>query len=406
MLDTFKIKKDFPIFNKIPDLIYLDSTATSLKPQSVIDAEDAYYKEYSANIFRGVYKISEKATQKYEDSRLAVAQFINAKSSDEIIFTRNTTESINLVAYSWGRTNIQKNDEIVTTILEHHSNFVPWQVLAMENNAVLKVIDVDNNGVLETDTLEQIITKKTKILTLTHISNVLGTILPIKKIIYQAKQINPHIVVLVDGAQAVPHIKIDVQDLGCDFYAFSGHKMLGPTGVGVLWGKSELLNAMPPFLFGGEMIREVHLDNTNYASIPHKFEAGTPHIAGVIGLKAAINYLQVTGLNNIHDHESELAQIAIKQLTYAFKDDVHILGTDNNRSGIVAFKFGKAHAHDVAQILDENNICVRAGHHCAMPLHERLAIQASVRASFYLYNSVEDIEQLILGLQQVKKILM
>lgn len=404
MIDTKIIKSDFPIFNNHPELVYLDSTATSLKPKSVIEAEDDYYKNYSANIFRGVYKISEKATQEYESSRSTVAQFINAYSADEIIFTRNTTESINLVAYAWGRMNIEKGNEIVTTIMEHHSNFVPWQQLAFENRADLKIIDIDENGLLNYEPIDKIITKKTKILVVAHISNVLGTINPIKKIIAQAKRINPQLIVLVDGAQAVPHMKVDVRDLGCDFYAFSSHKMFGPTGIGVLWGKKELLQTIDPFMFGGEMIKEVRFDETTFADTPHKFEAGTPHIAGAIGLKAAIKYMQKFNMKDIQEHEMALAKECMEQLKNEFTDDIMFLGPKYNRAGIISFTFGKIHAHDVAQILDEDNICVRAGHHCAMPLHHRLNISSSVRVSFYVYNMKEDINKLIISLKKAKQI--
>lgn len=403
---NFKItKSDFPIFKNNPNLVYLDSTATSLKPQSVIKAENKYYQNYSANIFRGVYKISEKATYEYETSRVTVAQFINAYSKDEIVFTRNTTESINLVAYAWGRLNIEKDDEVVTTIMEHHSNFIPWQQLAFENQADFKIIDIDENGQLNYEPIDKIITKKTKLLAIAHISNVLGTINPIKKIIAQAKKINPQVIIFVDGAQAVPHMKVDVRDLGCDFYAFSSHKMLGPTGVGVLWGKKELLNEMSPFMYGGEMIKEVTLNETIFADSPHRFEAGTPNIAGVIGLKAAIEYLNKFNLKVIHEYEMSLAEKCILQLESEFAKEIIIYGPKNERAGIVSFTFGQIHAHDIAQILDEDNICVRAGHHCAMPLHDRLQVHATVRASFYIYNTEEDINKLILSLKRVKKIL-
>jgi len=409
------IKKDFPIFKTHPELVYLDSGATSLKPQPVIDAIGAYYSRYSANIHRGLYTISEKASAEYEETRSVVASFINAPSPNEIIFTRGTTEGINLVASTVG---IDANDaidpdaEIVTTVMEHHANFVPWQQLAFNTGADFKVIDIGNNYELKNKTesvtinLSNSITKRTKIFALTLVSNTLGTINPVKEIIVAAKKINPAIITVVDAAQAVPHLAIDVQDLGCDFLAFSAHKMLGPTGVGVLWGRKELLDAMPPYQFGGDMINEVSLEKTTYAKVPHRFEAGTPHIAGVIGLKTAIIYLKQVGLNTIAKHEHALASYAIDQLKQTFGDQIRIIGpTDmKQRTGIVSFTFDTIHAHDVSQILDENNIAVRAGHHCTMPLHTRLGIGASTRASFYLYNTKEDVEKLVRGLKKVKKV--
>lgn len=404
-MDISKIKKDFPIFQKNKDLVYLDSTATSLKPIEVIDSLVRYYKEYSANIYRGVYKISERATAEYEKTRTAVADFIHAKP-EEIIFTRNTTESINLVAYSLGRTIVEKGDEIITTIAEHHSNFVPWQQLAFENGADFKVIDIDENDNLLFDPLEKIITKKTKIVAFTHISNVLGVVNPVKAIVAKIKSINPRIIVVIDGAQAIPHLPVDVTDLDCDFYAFSSHKMLGPTGVGILWGKSEYLESMPPFNYGGEMIREVQIEKTVFKDSPQKFEAGTPHIAGVIALKEAVNYLKKLGLEAIHSHEQELVRYAVKTLQDEFKNDIHIVAPDHaQKSGIVSFTLRDYHPHDIAHILDESHICIRAGHHCAMPLHKRLKLLATARASFYLYNTKEDIDKLIQGLLKVKKVL-
>ncbi len=408
MLTVTDIKKDFPIFRSNPGLVYLDSTATSLKPKSVVDKMLEYYQDYSANVFRGIYRISERATLEYEKTREVVASFINAASSDEIVFTRNTTESLNLIAYSLGRTIIQKDDEIVTTVMEHHSNFVPWQQLAFENEAVFKVIDIHNSGRLKINenNIEEVVSKKSKILALTYVSNVLGVTNPIAQIIRMAKRINPKIIVVVDAAQAAPHRKVDVQALGCDFLAFSSHKMLGPTGVGVLWGKKEILELMPPFLYGGEMISTVSLEKTEFQTAPHKFEAGTPHIAGVIALKAAIYYLGKIGLLAIEKHEGELANYAIDRMKEEFGTDVRIIGDGlEGRGGIVTFTFSSYHPHDIAQILDEENIAIRAGHHCAMPLHTRLKIPSSGRASFYIYNDRNDVEKLIKGLEKVKAIL-
>jgi len=398
MLDTNKIKKDFPIFNNQPKLVYLDSTATSLKPQSVISKLVGYYSDYSANIFRGVYDMSEKATAEYEETRTVVKDFINAPLTEEIIFTRNATESINLFVNGI-KDIFKKGDEIVTTITEHHSNFVPWQQLAKNIQCSFKIISINEEGILEPQ-LTYEITKKTKILALTYVSNVLGTVNPIKTIIKEAKNINPHIIVLVDGAQAVPHLKVDVTDLGCDAFVFSSHKMLGPTGVGVLWVKKELLETFPPYQFGGDMIRSVAIEETQFADLPHRFEAGTPHIAGVIALKEASHYLQGIGLDAIHSYEVELAQICYDRLTEEFGTKIKIIGPQKRESGIVAFAVTGLHAHDVAQLLNEDHIAVRAGHHCAMPLHTKLGIEASVRASFYLYNTKEDVEKLIASLHK------
>jgi len=400
------LKKNFPILNSNPNLVYLDSTATSLKTKSVIDKLVEYYSQYSANIFPGVYKISEKATEEYEKTRQIVAGFINAKSENEIIFTRNTTESINLIAYSLGRKMVEKNDEVLTTIMEHHSNFVPWQVLANENGSVFKILDIDDKGYLTGD-LEKIITKKTKIFALAYISNVLGTINPIKEIVRIVKKINPRIITIVDAAQATPHLKVDVQDLGCDFLAFSSHKMLGPTGVGVLWGREELLKEMFPFNFGGEMISEVYLNKTVFKEPPHKFEAGTPSIGEVIAFKEAIKYLMSVGMDKVREHEKNLTLQCFKTLKSEFGKKIKIFGPEdvNDRGGVIAFSFKGYHPHDIASILDEQGICVRAGHHCAMPLHNRLKADATVRASFYIYNDEKDIDKLLEGLKRVEKIL-
>lgn len=402
-------RNDFPLLKQKINgkrVVYLDSAAMALKPQSVISAVGKYYKEYTANVFRGVYRLSEKATQEYEETRKKIARFINAKSEKEVIYVRNATEAINLIAYAWGRLNINREDEIVTTIMEHHSNFVPWQQLCIENGATLKVVDIDNNGKLEMANckLENIVSKKTKLLTITYVSNALGTINPVKKITTAAKKINPKIVVLVDAAQAVPHLKVDVTDLGCDFLTFSGQKMLGPTGAGALWGKMEILESMFPFMLGGEMIRTVSLDKTTFMPPPHKFEAGTPHIAGVIGLGAAVDYLSNYGIDKVQAHERKLTRYALKKLAEIKGLTIYGPKDSKVRSGAIIFNIKDVHAHDVAQILDEDNIYVRAGHHCTMPLHDRLGIPASVRATFYIYNTKEDIDMLVKGTHRVKKI--
>lgn len=420
------IRSLFPIYGNQPNLVYLDSTATSLKPKSVVDKIREYYEEYSANVFRGIYPMSEKATMEFEETRTIVSGFINANSSNEIVFTRNATESLNLLAYSLGRKILESGDEIVTTIMEHHSNFVPWQVLTSEVGAVFKIIDIDEEGYLnlginnikdqksnikninqKLKVLDQIITKKTKILALTYVSNVLGTINPIKEIVTQVKKINPKIIVIIDAAQAAPHLKIDVKDLGADFIVFSSHKMLGPTGVGVLWGKEKLLKEMYPFMYGGDMISEVYIDKTIYKDPPHKFEAGTPAIGEIIAFKEAIKFLNEVGMEKISEHEKKLTRIAIDRLTSTFGGEIKIYGPRNvdDHNGIVSFSFGKYHPHDISQILADNGICVRAGHHCAMPLHTRLKLPATVRASFYIYNDEKDVERLVEGLKEVKKIL-
>jgi len=407
MIDIANIKKQFPIFQNQPNLIYLDSTATSLKPKTVIDKLKEYYEEYSANVFRGIYPMSEKATSEFEETRTIVAKFINTYKPEEVVFTRNATESLNLIAYSLGRKIVEPGDEIVTTIMEHHSNFVPWQVLAGESGAVLKIVDIDNQGYLKSN-WKEVITKKTKILTLTYVSNVLGIINPVKEIISEVKKINPKIIVIIDAAQAIPHIKVDVQDLAADFIVFSSHKMLGPTGVGVLWGKESILKEMYPFMYGGDMIDEVYIDRTTYKSPPHKFEAGTPAIGEIIAFKEAINFLNKIGMDNVRKHEEKLTDLAIKELINNFGNSIQIFGPKNikDKGGIISFSFGKFHPHDIAQILADEGICVRAGHHCAMPLHTRLNVPATVRASFYIYNDEEDVKKMVEGLKKVQKILL
>ena len=383
-----KIKSDFPIFkrliNKKP-IIYLDSTASSLKPKEVIDAISAYYTEYSVNIFRGVYALSEEATEAYGNARESVSKFIGA-ALDEVVFVRNATESMNLVANTWGEEHIKEGTSVVTTVMEHHANIVPWQVQTKKHGAELRIIDIDEEGDLKLENLDKLIDKKTVLLAITHMSNVLGTINPVKDLIKKAKSINPNIVVLVDAAQSVPHMKVDVADLGCDFLVFSGHKMLGPTGTGILWGKLHLFEEMPPYQYGGDMIKEVGLYSSTYKNPPHKFEAGTPHIAGGIGLGAAVAYLTKIGMENIRQHEIEITRYALNKLNEI--DGIKIFGPKKaqDKGGVIAFVMEGIHPHDLAQILNEDNICVRSGHHCAMPLHKKLGLIASTRASFYIYN--------------------
>lgn len=401
-----QLKSDFPIFKKNSGLIYLDSAATAPKPQIVIDAMSAYYADYSANIKRGIYSISEKATEEYEKAREIVSEFIGA-DTNEIIFTRNTTEALNLIMYSLGTNIVGKDDEVVVSIMEHHSNFVPWQQLCLNTGAAFKIIDIDKNYHLAIDnnSLNTVITRRTKILALTHVSNVLGVVNPIKEIVASAKKINPEIIVIVDGAQAVPHMKVDVKELGCDFYAFSGHKMLGPTGVGVLWGKKKILDDMDPFLFGGEMISEVRIDGTQFADVPEKFEAGTPAIAEVIGLGGAVRYLQSVGLQNIHNHELALVKLYKDKLTLALGADVTFYGPMIPEAGILSFSIEGLHPHDIASVLNEDSIAVRAGHHCAMQLHASLELTGTTRISLGIYNSEDEVNIVVASLAKAVHLL-
>ena len=403
-----RIKKDFPIFNKHPDLVYLDSTATALKPRAVIAAVNNYYENYSANVFRGLYPTAEKTTAIFEKVREQTARFLNAQQNEEIIFVRNTTEALNLIAYSLGRQIITKGSEIVVSLVEHHSNFVPWQQLALENEAVLKVLEPDEHGLipLEKDkVIDGVINKNTKIVALYYISNVLGTINPLAKIIKQIKKKNPDTIVIVDAAQAAPSIKIDVQALGCDFLAFSGHKMMGPTGIGILWGKQTLLEQMYPFLFGGEMISEVYLKKTVFQKPPLRFEAGTPDIAGVFGLGAAITYLSQLSFPDLLKHEQRLWKLTWQELKN--NPNIVLLGPEKveNRTGILSFWHKKIHAHDLAQIMSDDQVCIRTGHHCAMPLHQYLKIPASARLSYYLYNTGQDVKSFMQALSRAEKML-
>lgn len=398
------IREDFPILQQTVNgkpLIYLDSTATSQKPEAVIRVMDEYYRKYNANVHRGVYSLAEEATARYEDARKKVQKFINAKSYREVIYTRNATEAINLVAYAWGRQNIHEGDEIVSTLIEHHSNIVPWQLLAKEKNAKLNFIGVDDQARLRLEDIEKVITPKTKLVAATMMSNVAGTITPIQQIIERAHAVGA--VVLVDGAQGVPHMPVDVQALDVDFLAFSGHKMLGPF-VGILYGKRALLEAMNPFLGGGDMIREVHLEESKWNELPYKFEAGTPAIVEGIGLGAAVDYLNALGMENVREHERELTVYALDKIGSV--DGIRIVGpkSADERGGVVAFDVPGVHPHDVAQIFDREGICVRAGHHCAMPLHEHYGLAATTRASFYVYNIPDEIDKLVETLGKVREI--
>jgi len=403
-LDVWAVRRDFPILHQEVNghpLVYLDNAASSQKPLRVIEAIDAYYRRYNANVHRGIHKLSEEATTAYEDARRKVARFINARTPKEVIFTRNTTESINLVAYSWGRANIREGDEILLTQMEHHSNLVPWQLLAQEKGARLRFIPVTDDGLLDLDAMDELITERTRLVSVVHMSNVLGTINPVEEIIHRAHEAGA--LVLLDGAQSVPHLKVDVQALDCDFLAFSGHKMCGPTGIGVLYGKRELLEAMPPFLGGGDMIREVYLERSTWNSLPWKFEAGTPSIAQGIGLGYAVDYLTEIGMDAIHAHEQEVAAYALSRLSEI--PGITIYGPPVKlRGGVVSFNLEGVHPHDMATILDAEGVAIRAGHHCAQPLMRRLGVVATARASFYLYNTCEEVDALVRAVEKARQV--
>ncbi len=395
-------RKDFPILQQQVNgkpLVYLDNAATSQKPLHVIDALDNYYREYNSNVHRGIHTLSEKATAVYEEARVKVAQFINAPDSKEVIFTRNTTESINLVAYGWARKFMQPGDVVLTTEMEHHSNLVPWHILKQQHGVELRFIPVTEQGTLDLTNLDALL-DGVKLVTFMHVSNVLGTINPIKQLTQAAH--NGGAVVLVDAAQSVPNMPVDVQDLGVDFLAFSSHKMCGPTGLGVLWGKAELLDAMDPFMGGGDMIYEVYLDRSNYADLPHKFEAGTPSIAEGIGLGAAVDYLGEIGMDKIAAYEHDLTQIALEKLRDI--DGLRIYGEADERVGAISFTLAGVHPHDLSTILDSEGVAIRAGHHCAQPLMRRYDIAATARASLYFYNTPEDIDALVTALNKAKEI--
>lgn len=403
-MDINKIKTDFPILNREvrpgTRLVYLDSTATAQKPSIVIDSMKEYYEMNNANIHRGIHQLAEEATSMYELAREKIARFIHARSIKEIIFTRNATESINLVAQTWGRKFLQAGDLVILTEMEHHSNLVPWQMLAAEKNLELDFIPVTQNGELDLSTYDQLLEKNPKLVAFTHMSNVLGTINPAKEMIQKAHDAGA--LVLIDGAQSVPHFSVDVTDLNADFYVFSAHKMVGPTGIGILYGKEKLLAEMPPFLGGGDMIKKVQLRSFKANDLPHKFEAGTPAIAEAVGFGKAVDYLSAIGMENIAAHEKDITQYALKKLQDIENLKVFCPNV-TDRGGVISFEFGIVHPHDVAQVLDHYGIAVRAGHHCAMPLHEKFGIPATSRASFYLYNNYEDVDLLVIGLQHVNE---
>jgi len=404
-LDVAKVRADFPILQRrVHDkpLVFLDSAASSQKPTCVIEAMNDYYRRTHANVHRGVHTLSEEATALYEGARKKIAKFINARSSREIIYTRNTTESINLVAFTWGRANLKAGDEILLTESEHHSNIVPWQMVAKEKGAVVRYIPVDAKGYLDTAALDTLLTPQTKLVGLASMSNVLGTILPIKDVIDRAHAVGA--LALIDGAQGVPHLPTDVQALDCDFLAFSGHKMCGPTGIGVLWGKRDLLEEMPPFMGGGDMIRKVTFEGAAWNELPWKFEAGTPAIAEAIGLGVAVDYLSALGMEAVRAHERETIAYALERLSEI--PGLTLIGPDDpdRRGGVATFTLDNIHPHDLADILDREGIAIRAGHHCAQPLHQKLGIVASSRASFYIYTQREEIDRLVAGLYKAKAI--
>lgn len=404
MIDIQKIRADFPILaqeiNEKP-LAYLDNVATSQKPKQVIEALTHYYEFDNANVHRGVHTLAARATDAYESARGKVAKFIHAREVAEIIFTRGTTSAINLVVDSYAEANIEAGDEIVISYLEHHSNLIPWQQLAKRKGAVLKYIELEEDGTISVEQAKKTIGEKTKIVALAHVSNVLGTITPIKEIAAIAHQFGA--IILVDGAQAVPHMEVDVVDLDADFYAFSGHKMMAPTGIGALYGKRELLDAMEPTEFGGEMIDFVELYDSTWKELPWKFEAGTPIIGGAIALGAAIDYLAEVGLENIHAHEQALASYAIEEMSKIEGITIYGPKDASKRCGLVTFNIEGAHPHDIATILDEDGIAIRAGHHCAQPLMKWLDVSSTARASFYIYNTKEEIDALIDGLKLTKE---
>ncbi len=404
-LDTLRIRQDFPIFERqvrpgVP-LVYLDSTATTQKPQSVLRAMDEFYRRSNANIHRGVHTLAEEATALYEAARQKVAAFIHAADARQVIFTRNASEAINLAAYAWGRAHLKAGDLILLTEMEHHSNLVPWQMLAAATGASLDFVPVTDDGLLDLDAYRSLLTRQPRLVAFTHMSNVLGTINPAAEMIRLAHAAGAR--TLVDAAQSVPHLPVDVQALDADFLAFSAHKMLGPTGIGVLYGKRDLLESMPPFLGGGDMIKTVHLRDFVPNELPHKFEAGTPAIAEAVGFGAAVDYLSALGMDAVAAHEREIIAYALERLEEI--RGVRVFGPPaEQRGGVASFTLEGVHPHDVAQILDTFGIAVRAGHHCAQPLHEKFGIPATTRASFYVYSTKEEVDQLVEGLYRVKKI--
>ena len=402
-LDVERIRADFPILHITPRgkrLVYLDSAATSQKPRQVIDALTRYYEEENGNIHRGVHYLSELATQRYDETREAVRRFINAASVNEVVFTRNTTEGINLVASSYGQGFVKPGDEILVSHMEHHSNIVPWQMMAERTGATVRAVPVTDIGELDLNAYESMLGPKTRLVALTWVSNSLGTINPVRRIVELAHQ--RRIPVLLDGAQAAPHIAIDVQSIGCDFLAFSGHKMLGPTGAGVLYARGDWFNRLPPYQGGGDMIETVTIEHTTYAKAPSKFEAGTPDIGSVVAFRAAIEYLEQVGLDAISRHEHELLAEATARVSAL--PGIRLIGTAPDKAGVLSFTMDGVHPHDIATILDQNGVAIRAGHHCTQPLMARFGCGATARASFYLYNTMDDVTALVTGLEKVRQV--
>jgi len=403
LLDVESIRKDFPLLaRKVhgKPLVYFDNGATSQKPQAVIDALNRYYTEENSNIHRGVHYLSELATSLYEEARKKLRRFVNARRLEEIIFVRGTTEAINLVAQSYGRKFLGAGDEIIVSAMEHHSNIVPWQMLCEQVGARLRVIPINHDGELVLDEFRRLLNDRTKFISVTHVSNALGTVVPVKEIVRLAHE--KGLPVLLDGAQAVPHLPVDVQEIDCDFYAFSGHKMFGPTGVGVLYGRAELLDKMPPYQGGGDMISLVTFEKTHYNVLPYKFEAGTPHIAGGIGLGSAVDYLAGLDWDQVAAHERDLLEYATQAITKI--DGLRIIGTAQEKAGVISFVLDHVHAHDVGTILDQEGVAVRAGHHCAMPVMQRFGVPATTRASFAFYNTRAEIDVLVGALHRVLKV--
>jgi len=403
VFDVWKIREDFPILKQRvhgKPLVYLDNAATSQKPQVVIDTLNRYYAEENANIHRGVHYLSEKATQEYEDARVKVQHFINAASEREIIFVRSVTEAINLVAHCYGRKYIRAGDEIIISAMEHHSNIVPWQILCEEKGAVLRVVPINDRGEFLLDAYEKLLNPRTKFVAVTHVSNSLGSINPVREIVEMAHRWN--VPVLIDGAQGVPHFRVDVRELDCDFYGFSGHKLFGPTGIGVLYGKAHLLETMPPYQGGGSMIRSVTFEKTTYAPLPAKYEAGTPDISGAVGLGAAIDYLEGIGMEAINEYEQCLLDYAMEAVGAI--PGVRIYGTAKEKASVVCFSIEGVHPHDIGTILDQEGIAIRTGHHCAQPVMDRFGVPAMSRASMAFYNTKEEIDALVAGIQKVKEV--
>ena len=403
-LDVYSVRQQFPILNrevKGKPLVYLDNAATSQKPQVVIDALVNYYTDYNANVHRGIHTLAEEATMAFERTRDAVQQFINAESREQVIYTRGTTEGINLVSYTWGRQNIKAGDEIIVSTIEHHSNIVPWQILCEEKGAKLRVIPINDKGELLMEEFEKLLNPKTKLVSIVHASNALGTINPVKKIIDAAHKVGA--LVLIDGAQSTVHLDIDVQEMDCDFFVFSSHKLYGPTGIGILYGKKDLLEAMPPFQGGGEMIKEVTFEKTTYNDLPYKFEAGTPNIADTIALKAALDFVNEIGKEKIRRHEEELLAYATVQLEQI--PGLRIIGKAKEKVSVISFVVDSLHPQDIGILLDNRGIAVRTGHHCAEPCMRFFEIPGTVRASFAMYNTKEEIDELVNGLQKAIKML-